>query len=554
MGVSRLVPTKRMRGLALAASAGLVVFGVSGAGASSALGAARPSAATVQGPTLKLIAAQHTIKVGKFGKSPVFFDPGIWVASLGGPFQLDVKRASYTKPLTITQAIKTSDGTIRHRLPAWTLDSWNGLRHFLHITIRNRKGRVVAASSLTFCPDTYDVSRTNPGSARTSSYPQQCSAYDPFSIGEVWGIARGWAVDPQEYYPYRLNYGTYTLTENIGPRYAHLFRIPAKDATATVKVKVVKGQGCCGPFGCCFPPPAPAHFVRVTAHRIGSAHPALPSLPAVPTLAKPPVSALPDLIPLPSWGISTMNEKKSGDTYLDFGATVFISGHAELDVEGFRSNGSDLMKAYQYFWQNGHLIGRARVGTMGFANYNAWHFQQFAQYKLLNAHKKVVVVSRKIGFCIAPTDGVDMLLPHAVWVPEYTGIAGNCGQPSALWVQELLPLGWADTYFQSVPYQSFEITDLPNGTYYIEIIANPEHLLHEVSTKNDVSLRKVIIGGKKGHRWVRVPAWHGIDPENPGAGSGGPIPVPSPTPSATGTASPSPTPSTSPTPSPSPTS
>jgi hypothetical protein len=539
-----------MRGLALAASAGLVVFGISGAGASSALGAARPSAATVEGPTLKLIAAQKTIRVEKFGKGFVYFDPGIWVASLGGPFQLDVKRASYSKPLTITQAIKTSAGTtVRHRLPSWTLDGWNGLRHFLHITIRNHKGRVIDATNVTFCPDGYELARTNPGSATTSNYPLQCSAYDPFSIGEVWGIARGWAVDAAQFGgAFKLNYGTYTFTETIGPRYAHLFRIPAKDATATVKLNVVKGRPCCTPFGCCAAAPAPARFVRVATHRSGSAHPALPSLPAAPTMKHPPVSALPDLIPLPSWGISTTNERKGGDTYLDFGATVFIAGHAELDVEGFRSNGSNTMQAYQYFWRNGHLIGRARVGTMGFANYNAWHFQQFAQYKLLNAHKKVVVVSRKIAFCIAPTDGVDMLLPHAVWQPLYTGIGGNCGAPSALWVQELLPLGWADTYFQSVPYQSFEITDLPNGTYYIEIIANPEHLLHEVSTKNDVSLRKVIIGGTKGHRTVRVPALHGIDPENPGAGyNGPPPPPPSPSPSPTATTSPSPTPTPSPT-------
>jgi hypothetical protein len=406
VGASRLVPTKQMRCLASAASAGLVVFGISGAGASSAVGAARPSAATVQGPTLKLIAAQKTIKVEKFGKGFVYFDPGIWVASLGGPFQLDVKRASYSKPLTIIQAIKTSAGTtVRHRLPSWTLDGWNGLRHFLHITIRNHKGRVIDATNVTFCPDGYELARTNPGSATTSNYPLQCSAYDPFSIGEVWGIARGWAVDAAQFGgAFKLNYGTYTFTETIGPRYAHLFRIPAKDATATVKLKVVKGRPCCTPFGCCAAAPAPARFVRVATHRSGSAHPALPSLPAAPTMKHPPVSALPDLIPLPSWGISTTNERKGGDTYLDFGATVFIAGHAELDVEGFRSNGSNTMQAYQYFWRNGHLIGRARVGTMGFANYNAWHFQQFAQYKLLNAHKKVVVVSRKIAFCIAPTE------------------------------------------------------------------------------------------------------------------------------------------------------
>jgi Lysyl oxidase len=227
----------------------------------------------------------------------------------------------------------------------------------------------------------------------------------------------------------------------------------------------------------------------------------------------PPAAALPDLIPLPSWGISVEHTKHRGD-FLDFGATVWISGNAPLDVEGFRTSNSNTMQAWQYFYLHHHVIGRAHVGTMGFSGYNSWHFQQFAQYKLLNADKRVVVSSRKVGFCIAPTDGIDMLLRHATWQPSYTGISGNCGDPSALWVTETLPLGWGDTYVQTTPFQSFTINKIPNGTYYIEIIANPEHLLHETNTHNDVSLRKVIITGTAAHRHVIVPPYHGIDPEH----------------------------------------
>ena len=76
-----------------------------------------------------------------------------------------------------------------------------------------------------------------------------------------------------------------------------------------------------------------------------------------------------------------------------------------------------------------------------------------------------------------------------------------------------MPVGWGDTYFQSVAGQSFNLTGLPNGTYYIEVLANPEKVLHETATSNDVSLRRVILGGKPGHRTVRVPALDGIDPE-----------------------------------------
>jgi hypothetical protein len=174
------------------------------------------------------------------------------------------------------------------------------------------------------------------------------------------------------------------------------------------------------------------------------------------------------------------------------------------------------MKAYQYFWSGGKIIGRIRAGTMGFdgkQGHNHWHFEQFAKYELLTSAKSVAVRSHKVGFCIAPSDAVDLLLPHAVWQPFSVGLQGQCGSPTALWVAEEMPVGWGDTYIQSIAGQNFNITGVPNGTYYIEVIANPEKVLHETTSSNDVSLRKVILGGTPGHRTVKVPPWHGIDPE-----------------------------------------
>jgi hypothetical protein len=508
---------KTRRLTAGAALFAILTLGMTAISVPVAFGQARPAASAGQGPELKLIASVRTIDAASYGKgrnAVVFFDPGIWLGSLHSAFQLDVKRASYAEPLTVTQAIKSTSGATvaRRPLPASILDSWNGLKDFLYIVVRTKKGKIVDRRSLAVCPDSYETSRTNPGSAVTSNYPEECSPGDPFGIGEVWGIARGWAIDPISFLLYReLKVGTYKVTVSIARKDRAVFGISARDATARVTLKVVSPSDCDGVVVCAAKAARPpAHFISTARTR---KHGTLPSLPAVQTMNNPPASVLPDLIPLPSWGISTVHVKKSGD-YLDFGATVWIAGHGPLDVEAFRENSSGTMVAYQYFWKGNRLIGRARVGTMGFSGYNAWHFQQFAQYMLLNAKKHVVVRSRKIGFCIAPTDGVDLLLRHAVWRPEYTGIAGNCGDPTALWVQELLPLGWGDTYFQSVPHQSFDISKIPNGTYYIEIIANPEHLLHEVTTANDVSLRKVIIGGTPGHRTVRVPAIHGIDAEH----------------------------------------
>jgi Lysyl oxidase len=510
------------RGLRTAAVA-IAGLGLVAAVIPAAAQAAGRSRATAEGPTVKLIAAQNTVTAQRFG-GMVFFDPGIWVASVGSALEFDVQRATYLKPLTISQVIHLPGGGRTTRaLPGSLLDGWVGLRNFVRLTIRNAKGKVVARELADFCPDTFDPERASPESPTTSTYPQQCES-DPFQKADVWGITRGWAVDPFEQFfapepAFRLPLGTYRATVSIVRPYTGLLHISAADATATVRVKVVRGGG-----------PVPVARTRRGAP--------LASLPSnVPDIKNAPREALPDLVPLPSWGINTARSRHQD--FLDFGATVWIGGSSPLDVEGFRSHGSPTMLAYQYFWRNGRLIGRARVGTMGFAGYNHWHFQQFAKYRLLNASKAVAVRSHKEGFCIAPTDNVDLLLHGAVWQPSSVGLGGQCGSPTALWVQEYLPLGWGDTYIQDIPGQSFNITNVPNGTYYIEVIANPLKVLRESNMSNDISLRRIILGGRKGHRTVRVPAWHGIDPENSPPPVPVPTPSPTPVPSTTSSSAPS---------------
>jgi hypothetical protein len=495
--------TQRNLRLSILAVAGLTLTAITVPGQPTA------NAARVSGPVLRLEAAQRSITLDSFG-GKVFPDSGIWIAAHGSPLQFDLRRQPYTSPITITQVIHPPfGGTIRRPLPSSMLDGWNGLKGFLTLTIRNSAGHVVVSEPVSFCPNTYDPERVGPAAPRNPVYPPQCLS-DPFVKGMVWGIQRDWATNPVDS-DFRLGLvklavGRYRMTEAVTPRYRRLFGISARDATATVKVKVVKGPRCCPIPGCCLP------STMRRPHRT----PPRPASAAVRTLTNPPQAALPDLVPLPAWRIRVSHPRHQAHDYLDFAATVWVGGTSRLDVEGFRSDSSPVMKAYQYFWRDGHVIGRARAGTMGFdarKGHNHWHFEQFARYTLLNAAKPVAVTSHKQGFCIGPSDEVDLLLPHAVWRPSQVGLQGQCGSPTALWVAEEMPVGWGDTYIQSIAGQSFDITHVPNGTYYVRVTANPERVLYETTTRNDVSLRKVLLGGTPGHRTVKVPAWHGIDPE-----------------------------------------
>jgi hypothetical protein len=442
---------------------------------------------------LRVFAAQDHVVLKRSGKR-VWLDVGAYVAADHSAFDIRAWRTNYKHPIQVEQVLHAADGTTTTRqLPADVADGWQGLSRFLHVTVRDDSGTTVARWTGDLCPDGYGQ-RVNDQGPIDQTFPTYCYA-NPLTLGMVWGIDRGWAVDPMEYsapVP-RLPDGRYRVTVSIADRYRRLFSIPNADASVTVsaRVRTVKHRD--------------AARRRKAGARAGS-----PT--SAPAVTHPDKSALPDMVPLPSWGIGTLHRK--GRDYLDFGATVWVGGTAPLVVEGFRRPGTDVMDAYQYFYEDGAPVGRVHVGTFTFdrdPGHRHWHFKQFARYALLDQSRGEVVRSEKTGFCIAPTDAIDLTLRHAEWNPQ-TGFS-ICGDESSIWVREEMPVGWGDTYFQFLPGQSFDITNLPNGTYYIEVQANPMRSLYETDQTNDVSYRRVILGGKPGRRTVRVPPWHGIDTE-----------------------------------------
>ncbi|MFD5752786.1 lysyl oxidase family protein [Streptomyces sp. NPDC127033] len=223
----------------------------------------------------------------------------------------------------------------------------------------------------------------------------------------------------------------------------------------------------------------------------------------------------PDLRALPAWDIAITDGEDgdiAGKDYLAFSANVWNAGPAPLVVDGFRTPGKDLMDAYQYYYDaSGKQVGYSPSGTMEWdarVGHEHWHFTDFASYRLLSADQSEIVRSGKEAFCLANTDAIDYTVENANWAPYNTDLSTACGVENSISVREVLDVGSGDTYTQYRPGQSFDVTDLPNGTYYIQVIANPEHRLHETDLSNNVALRKVILTGKPGARTVTVPPHH----------------------------------------------
>jgi hypothetical protein len=185
-------------------------------------------------------------------------------------------------------------------------------------------------------------------------------------------------------------------------------------------------------------------------------------------------------------------------------------------VDGFRIKGTGEMTAYQYFYDNkGNEVGSAPAGGLQWdprVGHNHWHFKAFATYRLLNSSRTVTERSGKEAFCLAPTDPVNLNDDNANWKPASTDLSTACGSEGALSIREVLDTGWGDTYGQYLPGQSFDVTNLANGVYYIEVLANPDHKLVESSSTNNSALRRLRIGGTVGgKRTLKVYAYQGIN-------------------------------------------
>jgi hypothetical protein len=467
--------------------------------------------AAVTEPRLRLLAPNKEVTLYRYGPGEsVYLDLGVLIGALDAPFELRATRPDYTQPAQLHQVLYGQGGQTQLRaLDPSFLDGWLGLADFFNVTFHDDTGAAVSTTSMTFCPGSYDRQRLNDGGPDVPTYPSGCFS-NPFTKGAIWGVDAGWAVSTTDYGSGQIDLpnGLYQVAIRIPDTYIQTFAIdPAySSAQMTVRIKTYPDFSC------------PPRCARDAANQPGTMQAS-----AVPVDGSPPPSALPDLVALPSWGIAVENRRDR--SLLSFGATVWNSGAAPLVVEGFRREGQPVMDAYQYFYEGDQVVGKAPAGELVFDDrdgHDHWHFKQFAAYSLLDAELNDVRVSRKEAFCLAPTDAIDLTLPDADWNPGLIGLTSACGGPNSMWTRETLPLGWGDTYFQGLPGQSFWITKLPNGTYFIKVEANPGGQLQESTATNNVELREIIISGSPGHRRVEVPLWNGIDTEvNMRPGKGG---------------------------------
>jgi hypothetical protein len=458
-------------------------------------------------PPLRLVGTAGTVDAVRFApREPATATVPVYVvASSTAPFEIHAERMAFDRPFTVTQV---RPGRPTRLLRAGAVDPVrvDGLAHFFRLSVTGARGRVVLTHRTSFCPS--DRQRLGPASQEAAVYPDVCGPAEgsnPFVLGRVWGIEPGWgaAALSGEQGVFDVPDGVYSAQLKVEPRYRRLFgrRRHVPLVRFTLRVRTEQGR-----------PPGPCPLVpgRECPRPPGGAA-ALPTPPSGAPARAPDPATLPDLAALPAWQVRAIGDGEGRDE-LEFAATVWNAGPALLSVDGFRQGGQDRMAAYQNFYRDGERVGYRRVGSFEYDSrpgHEHWHFRDFATYRLLTTDGSLAVRSGKEAFCLAPTDAVDLAVVGATWRPDTLGFS-TCGTQASLSLREAMPAGWGDTYIQSLPGQSFDITNVPNGRYLIEVLANPRGRLLETTKRNDVSFRKVTLGGTPGHRTATASPFQGV--------------------------------------------
>lgn len=146
--------------------------------------------------------------------------------------------------------------------------------------------------------------------------------------------------------------------------------------------------------------------------------------------------------------------------------------------------------------RNGSIARRAHLAT-----YGTWEPPNDYRYPLSSFTLNQVGPDGSVGAVVARSLKVDYCMTGDVQVPGYPNPPAqtfipnlNCGDPR-------LPLGWSagwgDQYDQTDAGQPISLAGVPDGTYVLRATVDPEHVLHEVTTANDVTDTTLQIAGNE---------------------------------------------------------
>jgi hypothetical protein len=202
------------------------------------------------------------------------------------------------------------------------------------------------------------------------------------------------------------------------------------------------------------------------------------------------VPVLPDLVAEPPVDLQTKHET-SGAWSMRFSSTLVNVGDADFILHGDRVGNQWVVEQQVALSESGSELRPTDAEVVwGGDGHNHWHIKRVATYRIeaVNEDGTPVVGGEgrsdtKVGFCFFDSHKkLDGGPKKAQYKRE------GCGnkETDTDFFMGLSP-SWGDVYDITLPGQSVDITDLPDGRYRIWVEADPQGWFAEVTRDNNVT-------------------------------------------------------------------
>lgn len=201
------------------------------------------------------------------------------------------------------------------------------------------------------------------------------------------------------------------------------------------------------------------------------------------------VPVLPDLVPEPPVDLQTKREP-SGAWSMRFSSTIVNVGEADFILQGERTDGQWVVQQQVPLSESGSELRPTDPEMVwGGDGHDHWHVKRVATYRIEAVNEDGTPRAggegrsdTKVGFCFFDSH---KKLDEARDEAEYHR-DGCAAETATTFLMGLSP-GWGDVYDITLPGQSVDITDLPDGRYRIWAEVDPQGWFSELTRDNNVT-------------------------------------------------------------------
>jgi len=217
---------------------------------------------------------------------------------------------------------------------------------------------------------------------------------------------------------------------------------------------------------------------------------------SVTAAAQVPVDLLPDIITNPTALTDTniVGNVEEGRIHLRLSNATPNIGDGPLEIFGVElkdhAGEEETIPVMQRIYRSDASFYDRESGLFEYhPTHHHIHLQDWSRYRLREILPNdgvggVVGESEKTSFCLLDSRVYDKTLPGAPASPVFR----NCDQGT-----QGISVGYEDLYDKSLPDQWIDITDVPNGEYWLESEADAGDVILEKDETNNVARVKVLI-------------------------------------------------------------